>query len=496
MSLEDLHAQQPLPGVDPVDLGLPAWPTPPTAPAPTPLPAPPQDGSRTAMLTGLAALLTGGPSLSGLAPGLMAGQQQQQQQQWRTYQQQASHAALQDRQQQARYADAQQTYEAQAGQFQRMQHQRQQVLADAVGQVRQRLEQGVYKKEADYTQDITALSSLLQQAYGIRVTPNFFRQAAQWRAPDEAKQVYTQLEQAFKNPLLKDRELRPEDTLQFTRADGTTRRYTLAEAIAFSNYPMVLSDTGQFKRVAEKPLTPSDAAGKAGELAEIRAELLAGGAVDDQALARKVREAYDVRERKRAAERAQAVKAATGGGTSADPELASIKRETAAIQRDLAKQKLEAGQQPGNQAAAAYGQERAGRILASVQELFPRVSLKTVGPGRLIAGLVSSDARDFQADVDALKASIAFNELTQMRAASKTGGALGAVSDRELTLLSAALGSLDTGQSPAAFRRQLRKIEAAVNRWRSAAAQSGASPTTQAPNAVIRDPVTGALRRP
>lgn len=51
-----------------------------------------------------------------------------------------------------------------------------------------------------------------------------------------------------------------------------------------------------------------------------------------------------------------------------------------------------------------------------------------------------------------------------MRAASKTGGALGQVSDREGQLLQSSLGALDQGQSPKAFREQLDKIEESLRR--------------------------------
>jgi len=51
-----------------------------------------------------------------------------------------------------------------------------------------------------------------------------------------------------------------------------------------------------------------------------------------------------------------------------------------------------------------------------------------------------------------------------MRAASTTGGALGQVSDREGQLLMSALGALDQGQSPQAFREQLGIIKSSLQR--------------------------------
>ena len=56
-----------------------------------------------------------------------------------------------------------------------------------------------------------------------------------------------------------------------------------------------------------------------------------------------------------------------------------------------------------------------------------------------------------------------------MREASKTGGALGQVSNIELNLLQSALGALDAGQSPENMKAQLTRIKESVGRWQRAA---------------------------
>ena len=56
-----------------------------------------------------------------------------------------------------------------------------------------------------------------------------------------------------------------------------------------------------------------------------------------------------------------------------------------------------------------------------------------------------------------------------MREASKTGGALGQVSDNEGRLLAASLGSLDQAQSTEEFTKQLNKIKDSIIRWQAAA---------------------------
>lgn len=76
------------------------------------------------------------------------------------------------------------------------------------------------------------------------------------------------------------------------------------------------------------------------------------------------------------------------------------------------------------------------------------------------AGIGGTNAANYKAITDTIEANIAFDALAQMREASPTGGALGAISERELTLLGATLASLSQAQSPAQARRHLEELEA------------------------------------
>ena len=115
---------------------------------------------------------------------------------------------------------------------------------------------------------------------------------------------------------------------------------------------------------------------------------------------------------------------------------------------------------------SSYTEEMKNRTLESVDELLTQVNPYTVGFGVIAKGVPTSKARSFSAQLDTLKANIAFGELTAMREASKTGGALGQVSDREGKLLASALGALDQGQSPEQFKAQLEKIRNSINKWK------------------------------
>lgn len=115
-----------------------------------------------------------------------------------------------------------------------------------------------------------------------------------------------------------------------------------------------------------------------------------------------------------------------------------------------------------------YSAERERRVLSSIDELLPKVGEFSTGYGSLLSGVPRSDARAFAAELATLKANIAFNELAAMRAASKTGGALGNVSNVELQLLESTLGALDAGQAPAQVTAQLTKIRDSITRWQTA----------------------------
>ena len=71
-----------------------------------------------------------------------------------------------------------------------------------------------------------------------------------------------------------------------------------------------------------------------------------------------------------------------------------------------------------------------------------------------------SAASDATASLDSLKSQVAFSVLQAMRNASKTGGALGQVSDREEEMLANNLAALQRAQSTGAIREQLIKIAA------------------------------------
>ena len=81
-----------------------------------------------------------------------------------------------------------------------------------------------------------------------------------------------------------------------------------------------------------------------------------------------------------------------------------------------------------------------------------------VGLGGLSSKIPGSPGADVAAEIESLQSQVAFSVLQAMREASKTGGALGSVSERELALLESNLAALSTAQSPEAFRKGLQAL--------------------------------------
>lgn len=83
--------------------------------------------------------------------------------------------------------------------------------------------------------------------------------------------------------------------------------------------------------------------------------------------------------------------------------------------------------------------------------------------GSRLAAVPGTGAHDLSSLLGTIKANIAFDKLQQMRAASPTGGALGAVSDFENRLLASTMGSLEQSQTPEQFKYNLQRVKTVLN---------------------------------
>lgn len=109
---------------------------------------------------------------------------------------------------------------------------------------------------------------------------------------------------------------------------------------------------------------------------------------------------------------------------------------------------------------------KAGVVLGKVAEAKKLVGTTSTGilgsATRLLGG---SNARNLKATIDTIQANISFDTLQAMRDSSKTGGALGSISERELELLGSTVASLDIGQSPAQLKQSLDQVQVHYTNW-------------------------------
>jgi len=146
-------------------------------------------------------------------------------------------------------------------------------------------------------------------------------------------------------------------------------------------------------------------------------------------------------------------------GGPADTKIqGALNQDTAALQSTTAA--LDRLQLEANRIKGHPGLEKTTGIMSKV----PLVGGLLTVPG--------TDAANFKAGLDTLKSQAGFTVLQEMRNNSKTGGALGQVSDFENRLLQANLASLDTAQSESEFKAALDKLvtytEGAKDRIRAA----------------------------
>lgn len=124
--------------------------------------------------------------------------------------------------------------------------------------------------------------------------------------------------------------------------------------------------------------------------------------------------------------------------------------------------------------------EDIGRALDIIQN---SPALSTGFLGNIARGIPGTNASDLSALITTIEANVGFDTLQAMRNASPTGGALGAISERELALLTSTLGSLSQTQSSAQLTQNLERLEQQIQGI--VHGDSAALPET---NAIAADP--------
>lgn len=123
-------------------------------------------------------------------------------------------------------------------------------------------------------------------------------------------------------------------------------------------------------------------------------------------------------------------------------------------------------------------------VIDTVDSALKDVGMFTSGfAGNILKNVGGTSAADLEGKINTIQANLGFDRLTQMRAESPTGGALGQVSEKELTLLTSAVASLSQKQSPAQLRENLERIKTHLENWQATVDQAkseGMAQTAQA----------------
>lgn len=135
-------------------------------------------------------------------------------------------------------------------------------------------------------------------------------------------------------------------------------------------------------------------------------------------------------------------------------ESAKLKAKSDA-QRQTARPKIEM--------ALQQAESRKQNVQELITSIKPRVGAWTAGLfGSNAAKIPGTPAHDLAKDLSTLQAIAGFEELSNMRAASPTGGALGNVTERELAFLQSVIRNIENSQSPEQLMRNLEYFERAA----------------------------------
>lgn len=130
-----------------------------------------------------------------------------------------------------------------------------------------------------------------------------------------------------------------------------------------------------------------------------------------------------------------------------------------------AEQKVEAVEEKKRR-NAEYIVNKSNNISNAITNAIKNIGWATTGYGGRFASAVGLPKREtLQGYLDTIKSNLGFDELNKMRQSSPTGGALGNVSDRELSLLTATVASLNPAQGEKTLLRNLGMIKDYIKVW-------------------------------
>lgn len=130
----------------------------------------------------------------------------------------------------------------------------------------------------------------------------------------------------------------------------------------------------------------------------------------------------------------------------------------------------------------AVQNEKAQTVLSSISDAKALVSDWSAKFGSLLKNVPGTDAKALEVALKNIKANLGVDQLQQMRQVSKTGASgFGALSDRELDVITTSIANLDQAQRPEDLIAALDRVTTHYNNWLKL--QQGINPYKQGENA-------------
>ncbi len=162
-----------------------------------------------------------------------------------------------------------------------------------------------------------------------------------------------------------------------------------------------------------------------------------------------------------------------GADPTVDAYVTAVRNNTIKLEnvpdeyRNSVVQGVTSGADDGADPKKQYVKNQADTALSGIDDALGYISgtksgmFNTAGSaiGRAIGGIIpGSDVANLNASLDTVKALIGFDALQKMRESSPTGGALGNITERELSFLQSVQGSLNTSQGTEQLTKTLGRI--------------------------------------
>lgn len=110
--------------------------------------------------------------------------------------------------------------------------------------------------------------------------------------------------------------------------------------------------------------------------------------------------------------------------------------------------------------------EKAKNVLDVIDGALPKVNKWSAGLGSNLAGVGGTEAADLAADLATIEANLGIEALSEMKNESKVGASgLGALSEKELAVITSIRASLKQSQSPAQLKQRLNKLKTHFSNW-------------------------------